>query len=306
MDTISIVTSLYNSESYINEFYRRHINVLKTLGVKYEFIFVDDGSPDGSKGKVISLIKNDHRVSLIELSRNFGQHAAMFSGLAEAHGNLICALDCDLEEAPENLKDMYQLIKSDPSIDVIYGVINQRSGGFIKKALGGFFYKIMNYLSDIEIPPNQSWQRLMTKEYVTCLLLHKEIQTLPAGLMNLTGFKQLSFPMDKPYKGNTSYTFKKRLKFAINSITAFSSKPLILICLLGIFITSISSLGVISIILTRLLGYKFQAGWLSVIASIWLIGGLLMASIGIVGIYVARIFNQVKNRPLYIIKKIHR
>ena len=305
LDKISIVTSLYNSEPHIDEFYKRHLKVLTTLGAAYEFVFVNDGSPDRSRERVLELMRDNPRIKLVDLSRNFGQHAAMFSGMAAAGGNYICALDCDLEEEPENLLAMYDLIKKDPSIDVVYGVLNSRTGGFARKVIGGFFYKIFDLLTDVKIPHDQAWQRVMTKQYVEALLRYTESRTMPAGLMILAGFNQVPYLMDKKYKGSTTYTFLKRLRLALNSLTAFSARPLVAICLFGFLITIVSTIAISVIISLKLMHNEFQVGWISVISSVWLVGGLLMASVGIVGIYIARIFDQVKARPLYIVKEIH-
>jgi len=265
---------------------------------------VNDGSNDDSGEKVKFLMQSNPSIKYINLSRNFGQHAAMFAGMANASGNYVCALDCDLEEAPENLAAMYKRIKGSQDIDVVYGVLKGRTGGLFRKTLGGFFYNIMDFLSHVKIPRDQAWQRLMTKQYVQALLLHTEKESLPAGLMVLAGFNQVPFQMEKIYKGTSSYSVAKRWRLAVNSITSFSSRPLTLICLLGLGITICAAIGIISIIGLKLTSVDFQAGWLSLVASIWLVGGMILASVGVVGIYIAKIFDQVKPRPLYIIKDI--
>jgi putative glycosyltransferase len=304
MQKISIVTSLYKSSDYVFEFYQRHLACLKEMKVDYEFIFVDDGSPDDSSDKVKELIQNDTKIKLIIFSRNFGQYPAMFAGLAYAEGDLIYTSDSDLEEPPENIKLLYNKLILDQNIDFLYGVTSNRSGGIVKSFLGGIFYRIIRWSSDLDIPKNISWQILMTKNYKNALLLHKEAETLPAGLMVITGFNQDYILIDKTYKGSTSYTFKKRLRLAFNSITAFSSKPLVVIGILGIFITLISFIGILTFVILKLFFINFQSGWISVILSIWLVGGLILSSLGIIGIYLAKVFNQIKNRPLYIIKSI--
>jgi putative glycosyltransferase len=144
----------------------------------------------------------------------------------------------------------------------------------------------------------------MSKKYKEALLRYNESETLPAGLMALTGFKQKQIKIEKSFKGVSTYSFRKRLKLALNSITAFSSKPLVFIGLLGMSITSMAFLILLITIIRKLFFTDFQSGWISIIVSIWLVGGLILSSVGIIGIYLAKVFNQVKNRPLYIIKEI--
>lgn len=301
---ISIVTSLYNSSSFINTFYKEYIKIVNELNVTYEFIFVDDGSEDSSVNDVLKLIKFDNSVKLIELSRNFGQYQALYSGLSIATGDYIYICDVDLEEPPVVLIQLYQKITSS-NLDLIYTYFTNRKGGFVRAYLGSLFYKLLNYLSDVKIKENQSWQRIMTKDYLKSLLLFKEYETLPSGLFTLNGYNQEAVLIERKYKGYTSYNPKKRINQAINGLVSFSSKPLVLISKLGFSITFITLLFLIYILIKKLFYVDFQIGWSSLFVSIWLVGGIIIFSIGVIGIYVSKIFNQTKNRPLFIIKKIH-
>jgi putative glycosyltransferase len=301
---VSIVTSLYLSAPYVREFHARHLACLEQLGVDYEFVFVDDGSPDDARAVTSRLAEEFPNIKLVCLSRNFGQHAAMFAGMEFATGDYVCAVDCDLEEAPENIVVMYRLMREDPDVDVVYGVLRTRPGGFVRNLLARTFYRLQNSLSRVTITPNQAWQRLMTRDYVRALLRYGEGETLPAGLMALAGFNQKPFPMEKSYKGSTSYSFRKRLRLALNSLTAFSSRPLELIGMFGIAVTVISFAAIAVLVALKLAGYDFETGWPSVIASVWCVGGLILTSVGVVGIYLAKVFNQVKNRPLYVVKRV--
>ncbi len=304
MTKISVVTSLYKSRDYVHDFYNEYRKYLAQLGVDYEFVFVDDGSPDDSAARVKELIKMDPKVKLVVFSRNFGQYPAMFAAIANASGDLIFTSDCDLEEGPENILTFYETMKKDEEKDVLYGIVKERTGGFVKGFLGRMFFNLLRWGSDVNIPHNMSWQILMKQRYAKVLVSFKETETLPAGLMMLTGFNAGYIYIEKSYKGSTTYTFRKRIKLAFNSITAFSSKPLLSIGLLGLAITIISFTGVLVAIFLKLFVYEYQPGWISIILSIWLIGGLMLSSIGVVGIYLAKVFNQVKNRPLYIIREI--
>jgi len=304
MDKISVVTSLYNSAPYIKEFHSRHLQCLERLGVHFEFIFVNDGSPDSSEAIVRDLVASSKNVTLISLSRNYGQHAGMFAGLSHATGNYIYATDCDLEEPPENIELLYRAIKTDPKTDVYYCVLKQRRGDFFRNVCGKLFYILLDVISEVKVPHDQAWQRIMTKRYVEALLRYTEVETLPAGLMMLAGFHQKPIEIDKHFKGTSSYTARMRLKLAINSITSFSSKPLIFVGVFGLFVTASAFLLLAFTITRKLLVADYQAGWLSLIGSIWCIGGLILSSVGIVGVYLSKIFNQVKSRPLFIIKEI--
>ena len=151
---------------------------------------------------------------------------------------------------------------------------------------------------------DQAWQRIMTKRYVEALLKYTEVESLPAGLMVLAGFNQRPIEIEKHFKGRSSYTPRKRLRLAVNSITSFSSKPLILVGLFGIVVTACAFLILTLTVIRKIMFADFQAGWVSLIGSIWCIGGLILSSVGIVGVYLSKIFNQVKNRPLFVVKEI--
>ena len=304
MDKISVVTSLYKSAAYVREFHARHLQSLQRMGVNFEFIFVNDGSPDESEAIVRELTSEFENITLVSLSRNYGQHAGMFAGLSYAIGNYIYATDCDLEEAPENIEILYREIKADPGTDVFYCILKERRGDFFRNTCGKIFYALLDLISEVKVPHDQAWQRIMTKRYVEALLKYTEVESLPAGLMMLAGFNQIPIEIDKHFKGKSSYTPRKRLKLAINSITSFSSKPLIFVGLFGMLVTACAFSVLILTVIRKLVFTDYQAGWVSLIGSIWCIGGLILSSVGIVGVYLSKIFNQVKNRPLFVIKEI--
>jgi putative glycosyltransferase len=301
---ISIVTSLYRSSPYINEFHARHRACLIQLGVDYEFIFVNDGSPDDSVAVAQKLLLEYPRIKLIRLSRNFGQHAAMFAGLEHADGDYVYATDCDLEEAPENLSPMFNMLRADPDVDVVYGVLKKRTAGFFASILSSLFYYVLNVLTEVKVPHNQTWQRIMSQQYVRELLRYQEVQALPVGLMALVGFNQQPLLVDKTFKGSTSYSLMRRTMLALSAIVAFSTKPLSWVCFAGLGLACVSFAVILAICIATAFGFDFRAGWSSLMASIWCVGGLVLFSIGIVGMYLARVFDQVKNRPRYVIKQI--
>ncbi|WP_299455680.1 glycosyltransferase family 2 protein [uncultured Microscilla sp.] len=307
MKKITVVTSLYKSRAYIPEFYRRIKDCIVSLGLNYQLVFVNDGSPDDSVEVVKQLMEHDTHITLVNLSRNFGQYPAMFAGMRHAlqtKPDYVFILDVDLEEAPENLAEFYTLMQTKAGTDVVYGIVKKRQGFFVKKVLGNLFLWVLDKLSEHQIPRNQAWARLMKPNYLQHLLQYNEADTYPVGLMHLTGFNQVPCSIDKPYKGSTTYSWRKRAYAALSAVTSFSSRALLYIAFMGFGIFFFSVLFILSIVVQKLAYTDFQAGWSSIIASIWCIGGLIIFCLGVIGMYIAQIFNQVKNRPLYIIKSV--
>jgi putative glycosyltransferase len=302
---ISIVSTLYYSERYVREFYNRTSATAESLKQEIEFVFVDDGSPDQSANVVQELLAGDARVKLICLSRNFGHHKAIVTGIEHASGDYIFVIDCDLEEPPELLADFYQAMKGNPQVDLFIGRQSERRGGFLDKYIAGMYYGLFNFWSGHSIPLNQVIARMMTRRYANDLLKFKESNFILAGTCALVGYKQHTLETKKGDKGSSTYDMRRKLGLMIDSITSFSARPLELVFYLGLAVSSLSFLIVCWLLYKKLvLGINLE-GWVSIVASIWSVGGLLLFSIGIVGIYVARIYTQVKNRPFTIVKSIH-
>lgn len=301
MKTLSIVTSLYSSAPYIDEFYKRTLKCLSCLPLKYEFIFVNDASPDDSATRVLNLRKSDEQVHLIDLSRNFGQQRAMMAGLSEASGDYIFTIDVDLEERPEFLLELYQAL-TEENLDVVYGVMKKRQGGIIKKHLGSLFHWLLNQFSYIPIPKNVLWSRLMTRQYAQCVTSLKEEHLYFGGLFQVAGFKQKPIYLEKTYKGSTTYTTFKKFLVAYDALFSFTSAPLMMICFLGGAIVCFSLLYA----LFTLIQYTFFGlgvpGWTTIVLFQSLMFGFVIFTQGIIGIYVGKTFMQSKNRPLYFIK----
>jgi len=301
---LSIVTTLYKSSAFIREFHSRITEVASSLFQEFEVVFVDDGSPDDSLLVAKEIQLHDSRVRIIELSRNFGHHQAIWTGLQHAQGKLVFLIDSDLEEAPELLRDFFQEL-SNKEADVVYGVAKQRNGSFFKKWGGILFYKIFNVLADVQIPQNLLTIRLMTRPYLNALLSHKENSFAISGLWARTGFKQNAFLMEKGARDLPSYSFFKRLKMVVNTITAFSSKPLIMGFYFGVIFLLLSIIGVCKLVVERLFYSSPPEGWTFLAVSVWGIGGLVLFCQGVQGIYLAKIFMETKRRPIAFIRKIH-
>jgi putative glycosyltransferase len=302
---ISIVTSLYKSERTVAPFYARTLKALQELGESYEFIFVNDGSPDASASAVMELRAQDTQVRLVELSRNFGHHEAVLTGLQYAAGEWVFLLDSDLEEPPGELVRFYRELSADPELDVIYGYMPRRKGGPFERLSGRFFYQLLQLLSEIHIPQNALTMRLMRRPYVEAVLRYGEHHLFLGGLLQLAGFRQKGVPVQKTSKGFSSYTFGKRLKGMLNALLSFSDRPLVLIMLLGLVFSSLSFLVIIWLVVKRfILGHAVE-GWASLMASLWFLGGLILFALGVIGLYIGKIFVQVKRRPRTVVRRTY-
>jgi putative glycosyltransferase len=300
---LSIVTTLYKSSPYVKEFYKRISKEALKITDNYEIIFVDDGSPDDSLKKCITLHEQDAKVTVIELSRNFGHHKAIMTGLSYTTGSVVFLIDVDLEEKPELLLDFWHELKNDTNLDVVYGVQEKRKGSWFESLSGGISWSIINYLSSINIPKNTTTIRIMSKLYVKSLMEYHESEIFIAGLWADVGFKQKALLINKTSTSVTTYTIKQKVSMLFDSITSFSSKPLVYIFNIGLLITFISSLLIIQIIYSKVFQGIPLDGWASLIVSIWFFGGLIILFLGIIGIYLSKIFSEVKKRPNTTIKK---
>jgi putative glycosyltransferase len=302
---LSIVTTLYYSAPYIKEFYQRICNVADAIAGDYEIVFVNDGSPDEAVEIAIALYKEDERVRVIDLSRNFGHHKAMMTGLMYAQGDLIFLIDVDLEEPPELLMTFYKEFRHN-NVDVVYGVQSARHGSWFNRISGSLFYHLFNWLSDHPVPPSLLTARLMSQRYVKQLIKHKEHLFNIEGLWEITGFKQIPVAVNKePYKGTTTYNFSRKLTYAINAITAFSNKPLRGIAYLGLFIIIPSSIYIIYLLIGHFLFNLNVYGWTALLVSLWFIAGLIIFILGIIATYISVILTEIKNRPYTIVRQFY-
>ncbi|WP_416652700.1 glycosyltransferase family 2 protein [Candidatus Pseudothioglobus sp. Uisw_086] len=303
---LSIVTTLFKSSAYVEEFYLRITKEVKKLTDDYEIIFVDDGSPDDSLQKCITLHQQDQKVTVLELSRNFGHHKAIMTGLSHAQGDFVFLIDVDLEEKPELLGKFWQELQNGEDLDVVYGVQQQRKGAFFERISGRLFWKVINIFSTIEIPKNILTARLVTKAYNDALIKYQESELFIGGIWADTGFRQKPIITNKSSKSETSYTFRKKIYLLITSITSFSSKPLVYIFNIGLLTTFVSFLFILKLLYNKLFyGVSFE-GWTSLIVSVWFFGGLIILLLGIIGIYLSKIFIETKNRPYTIVRKYYK
>ena len=301
---LSIVSSLYRSALYLAEFHRRVSAVAQRLGLDYEIILVNDGSPDESLEIALELQRDDPRLCVIDLSRNFGHHRAMMTGLAHTCGRRVFLLDADLEEEPE-LLPLFTDAMDRTEADIVYGVQVSRKGGFLERASGSLFYRLFKWLSAEEVPPNQLCARLMTRRFVDSLVEHRDREIFLAGLCSVTGYRQVVLPAEKHHKGVSSYTLPHKISLAVNSITSFSSRPLEIIFYLGTVILVLSLTAAAFLIIRRLFFGYLLPGWASTMVAICVMGGLNLFSVGILGIYLARVFSETKDRPYTVVRQIY-
>ena len=302
---LSIVATLYKSSPHIAEFHRHATVAAKSLFADdYEIVLVNDGSPDRSLEDAVQLADGDPHVVVVDLSRNFGHHKAMMAGLENAEGDLIFLIDSDLEEDPEWLLDFHALMKSG-NADVVYGRQADRKGGWFEKWSGEVYYSLFNWLCNIEHPRNIVTARLMTRRYVHALLQHRERELVISCLWVTTGFKQLERIVHKKMSSTTTYSLSKKIEHATNAITSFSEVPLKMIFYVGVMVFACALLYASYLVVLRFYLSEVVDGWTSVMVSIWLLGGMIISFVGVVGIYLSKVFSETKQRPHTIIRQIY-
>lgn len=302
---LSIVATLYKSAPYIVEFHQRAGKAARHLvGEDYEIVLVNDGSPDESLKLAVQLSEVDHHLVVVDLSRNFGHHKAIVAGLEQATGEHIFLIDSDLEEEPEWLPDFAALMTSEKA-DVVYGQQQERKGSWFEKWSGEVYYTVFNWLCNIDHPRNIVTARLMTRRYVDSLLQYKEREAVISCLWVSTGFKQCGKIVKKHSTSSSTYSLSKKISHAINAITSFSEVPLRLIFYLGItvLVCAIGYAGYLSF--NRVFLSQPMDGWTSVMVSIWVFGGTIISFVGIIGIYLAKVFSESKQRPNAIVRDVY-
>lgn len=305
---LSVVTTMYRSEAFIGEFVRRITPVAQAIaGPDYEIVMVDDGSPDASLARAKSLQQANLHIRIVELARNFGHHPAIMAGLEHARGELVFLMDCDLEEQPEWL-ELFATRMEVSKADVVFGIQEQRAGEGASKHLGGFFWRAINWFSSVRIPTNPMTCRLMKRGYVDALLSVQDRVLFLAGTFAWTGFVQRPLPLSKVprLRAHSSYNLAKKLLQVADSFSSFSVAPLIWIFLFGlaVWVGSVCYGGYVIIERISNPG-DIQTGFASLAASIWFLGGSIILILGVIGLYISKLFQEVKRRPLYIVRNFY-
>lgn len=302
MKDLSIITTMYQSAPYLQEFYDRVTAAAKQITENYEIIFVNDGSPDNSLAVAIGLHQQDPKVKVINFSRNFGHHKAIMTGLASASGHKVFLIDCDLEEDPELLLEFNEEFEADADLDILMGQQAKRRGGWFEKISGHLWYKIFNSLTNVKIPENSLTVRMMSQTFCKNLTDFQERELNFATLVELNGFKKVFKIVDKKDKKSTTYDMFRKLNIVVNSITSSSGFPLWLIFYFGLCVTLMSALVIASMFYQRFILLRSVEGWASIITSIFFFGGLTILFLGLIGIYLSKVLEEVKHRPYTIIK----
>ena len=305
---LSIVTTLYRSERFLDKFVLQCESAMAEIKCEdYEILFVNDGSPDNSLAKVLQLKQTNNHIVAVDLSRNFGHHYAIMAGLNCASGDYVFLIDCDLEVPPTQIPTFYNKFQ-DENCDVVYGVQEIRKGSFIERTIGGLFYNFFNSLTDTRIPENLLTERLMSRRYVNELIKMGDKNIFMAGMMQWVGFKQVPINIKKGQReGKSTYTLGKRIALSMQAITSFSSYPLVVLFKFGFFISAISIVTGLYFLIYKLINPEIVlSGFTFLIVALLFSVGIIVSSLGILGIYIDKLFNQTKNRPTFIVKEIYK
>ncbi|MGE5631254.1 MAG: glycosyltransferase family 2 protein [Caulobacteraceae bacterium] len=302
---ISVVVPMYYEEKVAEVCYKRLKAVMESCGYAYELVFVNDGSRDKTLEILEKIAGNDKKVRVISFSRNFGHQVAVTAGIDKARGDAVVIIDADLQDPPELIAGMLKLWEQ--GYDVVYAKRKKRKGESLFKLLTArIFYRVLDKLSDTRIPLDTGDFRLIDRKVAEELRNMRERNRFLRGMISWIGFKQIPIEYERSerFAGETKYPFKKMVKLALDGIVSFSSKPLKISQYLGFFAVICAMVIFIYSIVYRLAGGRhLVSGWASIMTTVTFLGGVQLISVGILGEYIARMYEESKNRPLYIIEK---
>jgi dolichol-phosphate mannosyltransferase len=302
--TLSVVAPVFNEEAILHELYRRLSKVLDDAGLDWELVLINDGSRDRSPEIMRELHAADPRVKVINFARNFGHQVAITAGADYASGDAVCIIDADLQDPPEVILDL--LAKWREGYEVVYAVRSERKGEtWFKEFTAKAFYRIIYKITDINIPMDTGDFRLMDRKVVEALRTMREKHRFMRGMSVWVGFKQtgVHYVRAERFAGVTKYPLKKMLKFALDGITSFSYFPLQLATYIGFVSAALAVLGILVTIILRLTGSHAFYGQATTLVAVLFLGGVQLISLGIIGEYLGRIYDEVKGRPLYIVRE---
>jgi putative glycosyltransferase len=305
--SISVVSTMYRSRGFLDAFLSETLAALQRIGcTDFEIVLVNDGSPDDSLDYAIERRRDIPQLVVVDLTRNFGHHRAMLAGLGQTRGDLVFLIDCDLEVAPSTLAGFYAR-QRETGADVVFGFQEARKGGWFERVSGGIFWKGFNLLSETKVTENLVTERIMTRRFVDALLRLGDTNVFIAGMMSWTGYRQIAMPVPKSQRqGQSTYSLLKRVQLMVDAISSFSSRPLVWLFNAGVAITAVSFGYAAYLVLRKFLYGDTLLGFTSVMALMAISLGILTTAVGMVGIYLGKVFNQVQNRPPYLIRDIHR
>jgi dolichol-phosphate mannosyltransferase len=301
---LSIIIPCYNEEAVIDETLKRLLAFRDTLkDLRVELIFVDDGSKDQTRTKLLQWQQQHNDIRILGFARNFGHQIAVTAGIDVASGDAVVLIDSDLQDPPEVVREMVDLWRA--GYQVIYGTRVDRPGeSAFKLFTARWFYRTLNQLSDVPIPLDTGDFRLMDRCVVDVLKSMPERDRFVRGLVSWVGFKQVALPYrrEKRFAGESKYPLRKMIRFATDGILSFSTKPLQLAITFGMCTSFIALLGIINTLAVRLTTSHWVAGWAEIMTAVLFLGGVQLICVGILGEYIGRIYNEVKRRPLYVVQ----
>ena len=303
---ISVIVPIFNEEEVIPELYRRMAAVLGSIGQTWELVCVNDGSRDASLSLLLSLREQDARVKIINFSRNFGHQIAITAGMDYALGDAIAIIDADLQDPPELIGDMFE--KWREGYEVVYAVRAHRRGeSRFKLWTASAFYRLLRRITDVEIPVNTGDFRLIDRQVLLTMRRLREKHRFMRGLSSWVGYRQIGIEYQRAerYAGDTKYPLSKMFRLTLDAITSFSYIPLRLSTYFGFFLALASLLGIIATVVLRLSGNYVFLGQASTLVAVLFLGGIQLIFLGIIGEYLARIYDDVKARPLYVVSKAY-
>lgn len=303
---LSVVSPCYNEADGVVELHRRVRSACQNVGLSYEVVLVDDGSRDQTWARILELAADDPNLVGVKLSRNHGHQLALTAGLTVCRGDRVLILDADLQDPPELLPAM--LAKMNEGADVVYGKRLRRDGEtFMKRATAAMFYRGIQKLTDTPIPEDTGDFRLMSRRALDVLLSMPERHRFVRGMVSWIGFRQeaLLYDRDRRFAGETKYPLRKMIRFAVDAVTGFSTRPLTFAIQIGLA-TAVFSVGLVFYSFASWLNNKAVPGWSSIVAAMGLLGSAQLIMMGIIGEYLGRLYEQVKGRPLFIIETVAR
>ena len=299
---LSVVVPLFNEEGNVNALFNRIHAVLSGMSINSEVIFVNDGSKDHTLAKVFMIAQEHKWVKYIDFSRNFGHQLAIFAGIERANGTYIVVMDGDGQDPPECIPELYE--KATKGFEVVYAKRRKRKGeNFMKKFTAKLFYRILARITQIEIPVDTGDFRIIHRKIRDILVQMPEQHKYIRGQISWIGFNQtfIEYDRDERMHGETKFTYKKMMRFALDGISSFSTWPLKVATITGFIVSGVSFLLIVYSLYQKFFGYT-ERGWTSMQISILFLGGIQLIGIGVLGEYLDRVSDNVKNRPHYIIR----